>query len=152
MKIRQIFISPKHIFKGHHGKEPGTEPMREVAEVECVSGKGLVGDRYFDLEPDFIGQVTFFDQSVHEEICREFGVFDKPVSVYRRNIIVDDVDLNSLIGEEFEVQGVRFSGSCEAAPCYWMNSAFAEGAHEALKGKGGLRARILSDGVIRVDS
>ncbi|MFT5465120.1 MAG: MOSC domain-containing protein YiiM [Verrucomicrobiales bacterium] len=152
MKIHQIFVSPEHVYKGRHGQEPGTEPMREVEEVECVAGKGLVGDRYFDLEPDFKGQVTFFSQSVYDELCREFAVSDKPVSVFRRNVIVDEADLNSLIGEEFEVQGVRFSGSCEAAPCYWMNSAFAEGAHEALKGRGGLRARVVSAGAIRVDS
>jgi hypothetical protein len=32
-----------------------------------------------------------------------------------------------------------------------MNTAFAEAAEDALKGNGGLRARILSDGVLRVD-
>ena len=151
MKVRNIFVSPEHIYKGRHGQEPGEEPMQVLDEVECVAGKGLVGDRYFDLEPDFKGQVTFFSQSVFEAMCREFAAFDKPVSVFRRNIIVEGAELNDLIGEEFEVQGVRFSGSCEAAPCYWMNSAFAEGAHEALKGRGGLRARILSEGVLRVD-
>lgn len=126
--------------------------MESVDEVECVTGRGLVGDRYFDFEPDFKGQVTFFSEAVYEELCREFAVFDKSASVLRRNIIVSGVDLNDLIDQEFEVQGVKFSGSCEAAPCYWMNSAFAEGAHEALKGQGGLRARVLSDGVIRVDA
>ena len=32
-----------------------------------------------------------------------------------------------------------------------MNTAFAAGAEEALKGRGGLRAKILTDGVLRVD-
>ena len=49
-----------------------------------------------------------------------------------------------------EVQGIRFFGTQESAPCYWMNQAFAEGAEEALKGHGGLRAKVLSDGVLRV--
>jgi MOSC domain-containing protein YiiM len=48
------------------------------------------------------------------------------------------------------VQGVRFLGTQESTPCYWMNQAFAEGAEEALKGHGGLRAKILSDGILRV--
>ncbi|MEM7014127.1 MAG: molybdenum cofactor biosysynthesis protein [Verrucomicrobiota bacterium] len=152
MTIRQILISPDHIYKGRHGKEPGTTPMESVAEVECVAGKGMVGDRYFDFEPDFKGQVTFFSEEVFEELCREFAVFNKPVAVLRRSIIVSGVDLNELIDQEFEIQGVKFSGSCEAAPCYWMNTAFADGAHEALKGRGGLRARVLSNGVIRVES
>jgi MOSC domain-containing protein YiiM len=62
------------------------------------------------------------------------------------------VDLNTLIGVEFEVQGVRFLGSAECSPCYWMDRAFAPGAEAALKGRGGLRAKILSDGVLRVEA
>jgi MOSC domain-containing protein YiiM len=54
--------------------------------------------------------------------------------------------LNALIGKEFEVQGVRFLGTEEAKPCYWMDTAFGEGAQEALKGRGGLRVKVLSDG------
>lgn len=152
MRIRQIFIAPGHSYKGRHGKGALDEPMAEVAEVQCVAGRGLVGDRYFDHQPDFKGQITFFSDSVYDELCREFGVFDKPRSAFRRNVIIEGLDLNSLIGEEFEVQGVRFSGSCEADPCYWMNSAFAEGAFESMKGRGGLRARILSDGILRAET
>jgi MOSC domain-containing protein YiiM len=78
-------------------------------------------------------------------------VHDRDTSVFRRNVIVSDVDLNALIGKEFEVQGITFKGTEEAKPCYWMNQAFAEGAEKALMGNGGLRARILTDGVLRRD-
>jgi len=54
-----------------------------------------------------------------------------------------------LIGQEFEVQGGRFLGTEECRPCYWMDGAFAPDAHELLKGRGGLRARILRDGSLR---
>jgi MOSC domain-containing protein YiiM len=47
------------------------------------------------------------------------------------------------------VQGVRFLGTEESKPCYWMNQAFGEGAEAALQGHGGLRARILADGILR---
>ena len=40
-------------------------------------------------------------------------------------------------------------GTQEAAPCHWMNQAYAEGAEEALKDHGGLRAKILSNGILR---
>jgi hypothetical protein len=33
-----------------------------------------------------------------------------------------------------------------------MNQAFCEGAESAMKGRGGLRARILTDGLLRVDA
>jgi hypothetical protein len=61
-------------------------------------------------------------------------------------VITRSVDLNDLIEQEFDVQGVRFLGIEECRPCYWMNRAFAPGAQEFLKGHGGLRAKILSDG------
>jgi len=67
----------------------------------------------------------------------------------RRNVITRSVDLNELIGQEFEVQGVRFLGTEECRPCYWMDSVFAPGAQQFLKGRGGLRARILTDGLLR---
>jgi MOSC domain-containing protein YiiM len=54
-----------------------------------------------------------------------------------------------LIKQEFEVQGIRFLGMEECRPCYWMNGAFAPGAHEFLKGRGGLRAKILTNGRLR---
>jgi MOSC domain-containing protein YiiM len=58
------------------------------------------------------------------------------------------VDLKELIGVDFELQGVQFRGTGHCAPCHWMNDAFAPGAEEFLAGRGGLRARILSDGRI----
>lgn len=149
MTIEHIFISPEHNFVGHNGREPGIAPDVEVDEVECVKGRGLRGDRYFDFKEDYKGQVTFFSMEVYEDMCARFHVADLPPSTFRRNILVRGVDLNSLIGKEFEIQGVRFSGTQEAAPCKWMNHAFAEGAEEALKGRGGLRARILTDGTLR---
>jgi MOSC domain-containing protein YiiM len=67
-------------------------------------------------------------------------------------VITLGTDLNALIGVEFEIQGVRFAGTGESAPCEWMNLAFAPGAEEFLKGKGGLRAKILSTGILRKDN
>jgi len=151
VKVLKIFISPEHNYFGHHGKPAGTEPMVEVPEAECVAGSGIRGDRFFDFKEDYKGQVTFFSQAVYEELCEKFGVTDKSPSAFRRNVLVDHEDLSELIGEEFEVQGVRFQGTQEAAPCYWMNGAFCEGAEAALKGRGGLRAKILTDGVLRVE-
>ncbi|MEZ0386150.1 MAG: MOSC domain-containing protein [Verrucomicrobium sp.] len=151
MRILHIYISPKHNFVGHHGMPAGEEPMQDVAEVECVAGLGLQGDRYFGHRDNYKGQITFFSQEVYEGLCEKFDQQDRDASVFRRNVIVSDVDLNALIGKEFEVQGITFKGTEEAKPCYWMNQAFCEGAEQALMGHGGLRARILTDGVLRRD-
>ena len=151
MKVRHIYISPGHNFYGHHGLSPGEYPVVEVPEVECVAGRGLRGDRFFDFKEDYKGQVTFFALETYEAICRELAVRDKTTSAFRRNVITEGADLNELVGKEFEVQGVRFRGVSECTPCHWMDKAFAPGAEKFLHRRGGLRAKILSDGKLRVD-
>ena len=152
MKIRSIYISPDHNYFGHHGKPPGQSETVEVEKATLVAGKGIEGDRFFDYKEAYKGQVTFFAYETFLELREKFGVFDRDPDVFRRNILTEGTDLNSLIGKEFEVQGIRFLGEEEAKPCYWMDQAFCEGAEKALLGKGGLRARVLSDGVLRSDS
>lgn len=150
VQIEQIFISPEHNFVGHHGQPPGTSPLIEKERIECVTGKGLLGDRYFNHREDYKGQITFFSAEVFERLCAHFNISEKPAGVLRRNVIVSGVDLLSLIGCDFEVQGVQFRGTQHCAPCEWMDVAFAPGAKEFLKENAGLRAKILSDGELRV--
>jgi MOSC domain-containing protein YiiM len=83
---------------------------------------------------------------VFDELCSAMQIQAYSPSLARRNVITLGVDLNELIGQEFEVQGVRFLGMEECRPCYWMDGAFAPGAKEFLKGRGGLRAKILKGG------
>lgn len=149
--IEQIFISPGHNFFGHQDQPAGEHPTVELKEVECVAGQGLFGDRFFGFKENYKGQVTFIAAEVFAEVCRQLAVSDKSAGTTRRNIVTRGVDLNSLIGREFEVQGVRFAGVAECSPCHWMNEAIAPGAEAALHGRGGLRARILTDGWLRVD-
>ena len=151
MKILQINISPGHNFYGQGNQPPGEHPIVAVNEVECVAGKGLSGDRFFDYEKDYEGQATFISSEVFTEVCRQLGVVDKLPGVTRRNIVTQGVDLNSLVGKKFVVQGVEFEGVEECSPCRWMNVAIAPGAEAALRNRGGLRARILTSGRLRVD-
>jgi len=122
--------------------------MIEVPMIECVAGRGLRGDRFFDYRENYKGQVTFFSLEVFDELCGALQIEGVDPSSVRRNIFTRDIDLNELIGKDFEVQGVRFYGTEESRPCHWMNRAVTPGAQEFLKGRGGLRARILSDGVL----
>ena len=119
--------------------------------VECVAGRGLRGDRYFDQTPGNKGQITFFAEEVQDALRETFGFPELPPSVYRRNVLTRGVDLNELVGREFLVQGVRFVGTEECRPCYWMDRAVAPGAETAMEHRGGLRAKILTDGLLRCE-
>ena len=124
--------------------------MIEVSELRCLAGRGIEGDRFLDYKPDYKGQITFFADEIYQELCARLDVWDKPPSVFRRNVITSGVDLNTLIAQEFEIQGIRFLGTAECSPCHWQDGAFAAGTEEALQNRGGLRAKILTDGVLRV--
>lgn len=151
MNIAALYISPGHNYFGRHGLAPGQHPLLEVPTVECLAGRGLVGDRFLDYKDDYAGQITFFAGEVFDDIRRALNQPDRSAAVFRRNVLTRGIDLNTLIGREFEVQGVRFAGTRECSPCYWMDQAFAPGAETWLKGRGGLRARILSSGRLKVD-
>ncbi|MDB6019846.1 MAG: molybdenum cofactor biosysynthesis protein, partial [Pedosphaera sp.] len=150
VEIRRLYIAAGHKFFGHHGKPAGENPIVEVAELECVAGRGVRGDRFFDFKESYKGQITFFAWETYEAICRALAVQDKPLFAFRRNVITAGADLNEWIGREFQIQGVNFRGTEECRPCYWMDQAFAPGANEFLQGRGGLRAVILNDGILRV--
>ncbi|MEO7598036.1 MAG: molybdenum cofactor guanylyltransferase [Opitutus sp.] len=151
MNISAIYISTGHNFFGRHGKPAGDHVTQSVSDVECVTGRGLKGDRFWEYKKDYAGQVTFFDEEVHRTVLRELKPTPRGADAYRRNVITIGADLPSLIGKEFDVQGVRFLGMGESKPCYWMEQAVATGAEKFLRGRGGLRARILSDGILRVN-
>jgi len=151
MRLTHLYISPEHNYFGHHGQPSGKAPVVELEEAVVVAEKGIEGDRFFGWKENYKGQVTFFSQEVWESLCAEFQVWDRAPEVFRRNVIVSGVDLNSLIGQEFELQGVRFSGTAECSPCYWMDEAFHPGTEASLKGRGGLRAKALSSGVLRIE-
>jgi MOSC domain-containing protein YiiM len=152
MQLIRFFVSPEHNYFGHHGKPPGEHDVLEPDQIECVTGRGIRGDRFFDHAENYKGQITFFASEVYEELKQKFGVEDQAASAFRRNVMTSGVDLNDLIGTEFDIQGVRFAGVEECTPCYWMDRAFHPGTHEMLKGRGGLRARILSDGSLSLNA
>lgn len=148
--IRQMFISRGHNYFGHHGGAPDDYPLEAVETIECVAGRGIRGDRFFDYKDDYKGQITFFSQEVFERLRTAFPLVQKTAGALRRNVVVSGANLNALIGEEFELQNVRFRGTAHCRPCYWLDHAFARGTEAWLKGNGGLRAQILTNGTLTI--
>ena len=150
-ELVEIWISPGNDFRGHHGQDRGEHGIESVCESGCVAGMGLKGDRYFGYQPDFKGQVTFFDADTVQAVRDQFGRPDLSGGEFRRNLIVRGVDLAAWVGKRFRFQGIEFEGSEECKPCYWMDEAVAPGAAEFLKThfRGGLRARVITDGVLK---
>ena len=152
MRIEHLFISPGHNFFGHHGQPAGAHPISQVEQLECVAVHCIRRDLFFVFKANYKGQISFFALDVLEALRCELQLPDAQPQATRRNAFVRGADLPSLIGRDFEVQGVGFTGIEESRPCHWMNSALGPGAEEWLRGRAGLRCRIRTDGILRRDS
>jgi len=147
------------MFKGeivsiHIAPAPGV-PMQSVPEVHAVPGKGLEGDRYFDgtgtfwrAEPD--RELTLIEVEAFEGMKRESQLDLEPAEG-RRNIVTRGVALNHLVGQEFQLGEVRVKGLGLCEPCKHLVKVSARPSIlGGLIHRGGLRAQILTDGVIKV--
>jgi MOSC domain-containing protein YiiM len=144
--IRHIFISPGHNFYGRYQLPAATHETRDVAAAKCRAGWGLEGDRYYGHRPEYKGQITFFAWETLVAVREKFELPALAAAVFRRNVVIEGFDLNTLIGTQFSLAGVDFEGVEEARPCHWMNRVVTAGAEDWLRGRGGLRAKILTDG------
>jgi Uncharacterized protein conserved in bacteria len=153
VRLEKIYVSPGHDYWGRQGEGRLQHGIVDVPEVECIEGKGLVGDRYFGYRADYKGQVTFFEQEVVEQIREAFKVPKLPSSVFRRNLIVRGVRLKEWLGKRFVFQGIEFEGCQECRPCHWMSRVVEEGTEAFMKTdfRGGLRAKAITSGTLRVD-
>ncbi|MEP4076436.1 MOSC domain-containing protein [Haloferula sp.] len=145
--ILHLYTSPGHNYFGHHEKPPGTNEIIPHDSIKLVAGRGIPGDRFYDWKDNYKGQLTLLDQQVVEDIRAHAENPELPATAFRRNVVIEGLDLNSLIGKTFRLNGVLLEGSEECRPCYWMDKACGKPGTEALmKGRGGLRCRILEDG------
>jgi hypothetical protein len=150
VQLHHLFTSPGHNYFGHHGMPAGEHEIVEHESLELDAGRGIRGDRFFDWKDDYKGQITFIDRAVIDEIRRHAGNPELPASAFRRNVVVSGIDLNSLIGATFSIAGIRLEGTEECRPCHWMDEACGKpGTEEIMKGRGGLRCRILDSGVLK---
>jgi len=130
-------------------------PIKSVAEVVAVADRGLEGDRYFSGVGTYSNQpgggrdVTLIEIEAIEALKRDYQIELDP-SLARRNIITRGVPLNHLVGQVFKVGDVTLRGIRLCDPCSHMEKLSRKGAMRGLIHRGGLRAEIVSAGMIRV--
>src|SRR3989475_12739715 len=129
--------------------------LRSVDHVRAVPGKGLEGDRYF-LEngtysdrPGPGREVTLIESEAIEAMARDNQI-TVPAGATGRNVTPRGAPLNHLVGQEFEVGGVRLLGIKLCEPCSHLEGLTQKGIIAGLVHRGGLRAKILTEGEIRV--
>ena len=130
-------------------------PTTSIAEVRAVPGKGLAGDRHFgraENDPDAPRpdrEITLVEAEAIEALARDYGVPLEPGDV-RRNIVTRGVALNHLVERRFTVGEVALRGLRLCEPCAHLAGLTHENVLRGLVHRGGLRAQILSEGVIHL--
>ena len=129
-------------------------PMQSVKEVRAVPGRGLEGDRYFNHSGTFSKdhqdrELTLIEAEAIEAMKGELGV-DYGLGDSRRNVVTRGVPLNHLVGREFWIGDVKARGLRLCEPCSHLQKLSHEKVLPGLVHRGGLRAQILTEGMIRV--
>jgi|SoiMethySBSTD1v2_1073268.scaffolds.fasta_scaffold935902_2 MOSC domain-containing protein YiiM len=134
---------------------PGEAALMEGHdEIAAIAGTGLAGDRYaekvgaFSDNPKPGRQVTLIAREGIDAANGEGVTIGEHET--RRNLVTEGIDLSQLVGRTFTVGDVVMRGVRDCPPCTYLEGLTRPGVMAALKGRGGLRADIVSAGTLRV--
>ncbi|MEQ4519749.1 MOSC domain-containing protein [Pseudarthrobacter sp. B907] len=152
VEILHLLVSPAHAYFGRARDGAADVPTPDAARAEFVAGKGIVGDRFFGKAAHMDAAVTVFAVEALDAIAAELGTVPFDPLLTRRNVHLRGAELAPLLGHHFALESggelVRFKAGRPAHPCAWMDEMLAPGAHEAMRGRGGVRCQVLSDGAL----
>jgi MOSC domain-containing protein YiiM len=123
-------------------------PMRALTEAELVAGHGVGGDRY--SRKDGERQVTLIAAESLAAIASFLGRDAIDPALVRRNLVVQGVNLLALKGRRFRVGAAVLETTGECHPCSRREEALGVGGYNAMRGLGGLTARVIAGGVVRL--
>lgn len=133
------------------GLRPGKrEAMVPVERVMARTDQGLVGDRY--RKAGGKRQVTLIQAEHLEALASLLGSASLAPHIVRRNIVVRGINLLALRDRRFRVGAAVLEYSGRAHPCSRMEEALGPGGYNAMRGHGGITARVIADGEIQLSS
>lgn len=155
MKTIRDLNAPPHVegrieaivVRGHPGA-----PARRVEATQALAGIGLADDRLGQRGEAELStrQVTLIQLEHLPVIAQLARVAEVDPVTLRRNLVVSGINLLALKKAKLQVGDavLQIVGPC--APCSRMEEEVGRGAYAAMRGHGGMTARILTGGAIRV--
>ncbi|MBD0353932.1 MAG: MOSC domain-containing protein [Rubrobacteraceae bacterium] len=141
--VEEIYITPE-----------GSAAMERVEEVRTIEGCGIEGDRYcegtgFWSRYGDVCEVTLIESEDLDHIQSELGISVKN-GEHRRNIITSGIRLGDLRRKRFRIGEAVLEYDRPRPPCKHVQDLSEPGMTRALKGRGGICARVVEAGRIRV--
>ncbi len=137
-KVNWIGIRPKR-----------RAPLQSIPQVEALTLKGLAGD-HFSGSATSKRQVTLIQQEHLDLIASVMRLPDLTPGMLRRNIVVSGINLLALKDRKFWVGDVLLEYTGECHPCSRMEEILGLGGYNAMRGHGGITARIVRGGLVSV--
>jgi MOSC domain-containing protein YiiM len=123
------------------------EQLTVMSSVNAEAGRGLIGDRYKSSQ-NGPRQVTLIQAEHLAAIASFLGRRDIDPGLLRRNIVVEGINLLALKGSKFRLGQALLEYTGECHPCSRMEEILGTGAYNAVRGHGGITARVLESGEI----
>jgi MOSC domain-containing protein YiiM len=140
--VEEIYVTPK-----------GSAAMERVEEVDTIKGCGIEGDRYCEgtgywTSYGDVCEVTLISSEDLDYIEDELGISVRN-GEHRRNIITRGIRLGDLRRKRFRIGEAVLEYDRPRPPCRHVQDLTEPGMTRALKGRGGICARVVEAGRIR---
>jgi len=126
------------------------EPMQCVTEANAIAKLGLEGDRRCNATPGSARQITLISAEQIKLVASLLKRNSIDPALLRRNLVVSGLNLNALRHQRFRIGEAEFEATAQCHPCSRMNQALGKGGCAAMLGHGGLCAKILIGGKIKI--
>ncbi len=124
-------------------------PMLTPAAITLTPGHGVIGDHYSSVTQG-ARQVTIIADEHLAAIGSYLGQDSAPPELLRRNVVVRGINLGALKSRRFRLGAALLECSGECHPCSKMERLLGVGGYNAVRGHGGITARVLEGGELRV--
>ncbi|GEM48470.1 MOSC domain-containing protein [Deinococcus cellulosilyticus] len=135
------------------------QDLSVVEEVEAITDAGLVGDHTGAQGLKNIQskgknpskrQVTLIQAEHLDVVARLLEKAEIEPELLRRNLVVRGINLHALKKARFRIGEVLFEGTGDCHPCSRMEEVLGPGGYNAMRGHGGITARVLEGGILHL--
>lgn len=126
------------------GRRQALEPV-PCADLDLEAG--LIGDHYRS-RTNRARQVTLVQSEHMAAIAAFLGIGSIDPGQLRRNIVVSGINLLALKGQQFQLGSALLLATGDCHPCSRMEEIFGIGGYNAVRGHGGITARVVQGGRI----
>ena len=143
----------KGVVEGIYVAREGSATMERVEEVNTIEGCGIEGDRYCEGTGYWtpygdVCEVTLISAEDLDHIENELGIRVRN-GEHRRNIVTRGIKLEDLRRKRFRIGETVLEYDRPRPPCRHVQNLTEPGMSRALKGRGGICARVVEAGTIR---